>query len=184
MAKTKYLHCDMCDKRIQCELHREWARCNQCRAKVREQDREEWGKDVPLNAPVRNCLHCGKAFKPARRWIQHCSVKCGKQRSRKHESANARWHSKNIKRHAKAKGSVYTEDVIPSKVFDRDKWICQLCLKPVDPNAPKKSKWSASLDHIIPLTHGGPHTYANVQLAHLSCNSRKGANLSGQLVLI
>jgi 5-methylcytosine-specific restriction endonuclease McrA len=30
-----------------------------------------------------------------------------------------------------------------------------------------------SLDHAIPLSKGGSHSYANAQLAHLSCNLLK-----------
>lgn len=32
----------------------------------------------------------------------------------------------------------------------------------------------ASPDHIIPLSRGGPHTLANLQLSHLGCNYAKG----------
>lgn len=90
---------------------------------------------------------------------------------------------KTLRRRAK-RNSVYSENVVPSVVFDRDGWICQLCHKPVSQDAPKRSKWSASIDHIIPINDGGPHTYANVQLAHLSCNSSKGARWTGQLAII
>jgi 5-methylcytosine-specific restriction endonuclease McrA len=31
-----------------------------------------------------------------------------------------------------------------------------------------------SLDHIVPVSLGGTHTWANVQLAHLRCNVSKG----------
>jgi 5-methylcytosine-specific restriction endonuclease McrA len=33
---------------------------------------------------------------------------------------------------------------------------------------------SASLDHVRPISRGGSHTYFNVQLAHLTCNLKKG----------
>ncbi len=31
-----------------------------------------------------------------------------------------------------------------------------------------------SIDHIVPITRGGTHTWDNAQLAHLLCNTRKG----------
>lgn len=34
----------------------------------------------------------------------------------------------------------------------------------------------ASLDHVIPVSKGGTHTWGNVKLAHLRCNFSKGAN--------
>lgn len=36
-----------------------------------------------------------------------------------------------------------------------------------------------TLDHIIPLSKGGTHTWDNVQLAHMSCNAGKCDRLSG-----
>lgn len=57
------------------------------------------------------------------------------------------------------------------EIYERDKWICQLCKKKVN----KKLKWpnplSASLDHIIALACKGTHERKNVQLAHLICNA-------------
>jgi 5-methylcytosine-specific restriction endonuclease McrA len=34
-----------------------------------------------------------------------------------------------------------------------------------------------SLDHIVPIARFGPHTYTNVQAAHLICNMRKGVRV-------
>lgn len=37
--------------------------------------------------------------------------------------------------------------------------------------------WSGdypSVDHVIPLSKGGTHTWDNVKLAHKRCNSKKG----------
>lgn len=63
------------------------------------------------------------------------------------------------------------------KVYDRDGWICQVCLRPVDKGLSWPHTESASLDHITPLSRGGGHVRANVQLAHLGCNIAKGAPL-------
>jgi 5-methylcytosine-specific restriction endonuclease McrA len=43
----------------------------------------------------------------------------------------------------------------------------------------------ASMDHLVPLSKGGDHSWANVALAHRSCNSKRGAGrLSAQLRLV
>jgi 5-methylcytosine-specific restriction endonuclease McrA len=55
-------------------------------------------------------------------------------------------------------------------VWTRDKGVCGICGK-------KVSFAKMSLDHIIPLSKGGPHTYNNVQASHLPCNVRKGAKV-------
>jgi 5-methylcytosine-specific restriction endonuclease McrA len=52
---------------------------------------------------------------------------------------------------------------------------CGLCGQPIDYNAPPRTRWSFSLDHITPLAHGGGVLdEANAQAAHFGCNSRRG----------
>lgn len=55
--------------------------------------------------------------------------------------------------------------------------ICWLCLEPVDFDAPPRTKWSKSVDHIKPVaTH--PHLAlerSNCRLAHYGCNSSRQA---------
>lgn len=65
------------------------------------------------------------------------------------------------------------ERFAPADVYERDHWMCGLCRLPVDPGSAWPHPMSASVDHILPLSQGGSHTLANVQCAHLSCNSRK-----------
>lgn len=60
-------------------------------------------------------------------------------------------------------------------VFNRDGWVCGICSEPVSVEAVYPDPLSASLDHVVPLSLGGAHSLENVQLAHLSCNVRKGA---------
>lgn len=69
------------------------------------------------------------------------------------------------------------EDIRPIDIYERDIWLCGLCVTPVDPDVSYPDPMSASLDHVIPLSKGGAHTYENVQLAHLTCNLSKGAKL-------
>ncbi len=45
--------------------------------------------------------------------------------------------------------------------------LCSLCSKPVFP-----SDWE--VDHRIPFCYGGGNEPANLQIAHLKCNRRKG----------
>jgi len=68
----------------------------------------------------------------------------------------------------------FVEVVDPIIVFEKDNWICQLCNKTVSKVLNRKLVDVASLDHIIPISKGGKHSYANTQLAHLSCNIKKG----------
>lgn len=60
-------------------------------------------------------------------------------------------------------------------VFRKYKWICQDC----GCSTPKELRGtflpnSPELDHIIPISKGGEHTYRNVQLLCRKCNLKKG----------
>ena len=67
------------------------------------------------------------------------------------------------------------ENFQSKEVFQRDGWICGICLEPVDPELRYPDSKSASLDHTIPLILGGGHTRANTRCSHLNCNVRRGA---------
>ena len=74
--------------------------------------------------------------------------------------------------------NVYYEPVNPMQVFARDHWVCQLCGHNIDPDLKWPAPRSRSLDHVVPMSMGGPHTYGNTQLACLECNTNKGATLT------
>lgn len=81
----------------------------------------------------------------------------------------------NYHRRRALKKSLPAESFRPSEIFDRDGWVCGICSEVVDKDVAYPHSSSPSLDHIVPLSRGGHHTRDNVQLAHLSCNVRKGA---------
>src|SRR5258706_1183763 len=55
-----------------------------------------------------------------------------------------------------------------NKVFERDQGVCWICELPIS------DKWE--LDHKIPLSRGGHHTYTNVAASHRSLHCNKAAN--------
>lgn len=69
-------------------------------------------------------------------------------------------------------------EVNRAEIFNRDRWTCQLCLKPVDGQLRSPHPMAASLDHVIPLARGGTHEPSNCQLAHHICNSVKSDNVA------
>lgn len=77
------------------------------------------------------------------------------------------------RRRAAINGATH-EPIDSLKVYERDEWQCGLCQQPVDRDTAWPDVMSASLDHVVPLAIGGTHTYDNVQLAHLTCNTSKG----------
>jgi 5-methylcytosine-specific restriction endonuclease McrA len=79
---------------------------------------------------------------------------------------NPEQYKEAAKRRRRAKRAARTEPYRDADIFLRDAGICQICLEPVTSDP--------TIDHIIPLSKGGFDCPANVQLAHRSCNSRKG----------
>lgn len=67
-----------------------------------------------------------------------------------------------IKRARKARA--FVERVDPQVVFERDKRRCGICRKLIK----VRDEWH--IDHVVPLSKGGTHSYDNVQLAHAKCN--------------
>lgn len=65
------------------------------------------------------------------------------------------------------------------EIAKRDQWRCHICGKKVRPA-------DLSIDHLIPIVAGGPHTRANVSLAHRRCNSKRhtGQTIPAQLRLV
>ena len=57
----------------------------------------------------------------------------------------------------------------------REERVCWLCGKPVDKSLPHTSRWSKSLDHVLPLHRGGAMlARSNARLAHRTCNVSRG----------
>ena len=119
---------------------------------------KECGANCKTSYGDRRSSFCSKA----------CSVKNYRRIRRKMDRARLR--------------HVQVEVVDPIKVFDRDGWRCQICgcktprerRGSIKPNAPE-------LDHIVPLSVGGEHSYRNTQCACRGCNLSKGNKIYGQI---
>lgn len=70
------------------------------------------------------------------------------------------------------------------KIFERDRWTCQLCFKRIPKRLKSPHPRSATLDHIVPLAEGGEHTVTNVHAAHRLCNSSKSHRGGGEQLLL
>lgn len=75
-------------------------------------------------------------------------------------------------------------DITLPLLFDRDNGICKICGKLCDYNDYVVNNGGVivgnkypSIDHIVPVSKGGSHTWDNVQLAHKRCNSVKSDKL-------
>lgn len=129
------------------------------------------------------CLACASPIGAKRAKVSttaYCSSRC----------VQTQPHYTEFKRTARLKGkarkrAATVESVSPARVFERDGWICHLCggktLKDkrgtYHPKAPE-------LDHIVPLSKGGEHSYRNTACAHRKCNAAKSDTIMGQPSLL
>lgn len=122
------------------------------------------------------CEICGEEFHP--RITQPDQRTCGREKCQQrldtvNKTVTGKRRDVNARRRAIIAGT-NADSIDVMAVFERDAWICQICGHAVDSLLPHPHPFSKSLDHIVPLAAGGGHTWGNVQLAHLSCNIRKG----------
>jgi len=104
------------------------------------------------------------------------AVKAAKRKSRLTPASRASKSKYKAKRRLRTE--LHAEAIDPIKVFDRDGWKCKLC--GVDTPRSLRGKTSSrspELDHVIPLSRGGTHTWGNVQCACRKCNGSKGAKI-------
>lgn len=138
--------------------------------------RSQRARFVPVDYPERPCADCGEMFKPKTKRTSYCYDRtCRNRRTRRQQDQDnlrALKRQANARRRA-ARRNVEVEEFDHREIFERDGWICGICLDPVDPELEWPDLMSASLDHIIPLSRLGPHTRANVQCSHFICNSEK-----------
>lgn len=105
-----------------------------------------------------------------------------KERARKraYRKANSNKLREYDRKRRALKHTTQVELINEKMVFIRDGWICQHCKKRVDKTLKYPDPMSRSLDHIVPLSKGGTHTYKNVQLAHFGCNTNKRHGILAQ----
>lgn len=64
------------------------------------------------------------------------------------------------------------------KIIFKSQSVCGICGRPVNFDLKFPDPWSATIDHIIPVSKGGaPTSLENMQLAHSYCNRQKSTKL-------
>ncbi len=110
----------------------------------------------------------------------YCSIDCVNAGKRKQKKI----HGSNCNRKRAKKYGAYYEPVNPIKVFDRDKWTCKLCgVKTPKALRNTYADNAPELDHIIPISLKGAHSYLNTQCSCRKCNGAKSNKPLGQLLM-
>lgn len=126
---------------------------------------------------LRTCAGCGGGFTAVYLDQRFCSRPCWHESVRLADTVDrerARLQQKNRRRRAMLRG-VASDPYTMEEIAERDGHACGLCCRAVDMQLRWPHPDSPSIDHVLPLVHGGNDTRANVQLAHFGCNSGKCA---------
>lgn len=126
----------------------------------------------------RKCVFCGVVRTGTAGLLDECA-KCRKKKLRAGQRPLRRHRQR-----ARHYGVDY-EVIDPIKVFDRDRWRCQVCGKKTPKRMRGKQKPnSPELDHRVALSQGGGHVWENVQCCCRACNIAKAhIKVVGQLNL-
>jgi hypothetical protein len=130
---------------------------------VRRKRQEKNKSDPPIS-----CRNCGAVFcvLPS---VPGTSAYCAPCAEARKDTAYSLARRRRIQ-------AARVEPVDRIEVFDRDKWRCQIC--GIETIRQPYTDKSAELDHVVPLSRGGEHSYANTQCACRRCNSLKGAGFA------
>ena len=135
---------------------------------------DELQKPRPLKKDIKIefCKICGKPFIKEGR-SPYCSEKCSRRARRLKEG---RATDKRLRRMKSGE----MDDITLDDLIVRDSNICWICGKPCDQtdfdyngNTFIIGRMYPTVDHVVPLAKGGTHTWDNVRLAHMICNSLK-----------
>lgn len=173
--KERRTTCPECQKARIKEREEEQKRQAEERKKEREEQKRlkqiEIEKKRQQQIQMKKCKCCGNIFYTEKNNRMYCSDKC---------SRRAREKKKDHARRIRIEGQMVDSDITIERLFDRDNGKCALCGGVCDWNDyTRKNNYFVvgnfypSIDHIIPISKGGKHSWDNVQLAHFICNSKK-----------
>lgn len=134
------------------------------------------------------CGICGKPY-TVREYVESCGMKyarnngccsaeCRDIKTKNALKASHKGRRDNHRHRAVKFGCDYDPSVKLEKLVARDGLRCAICGGMCDWNDHSWSEYCGpnypSIDHIVPMSKGGGHTWDNVQVAHIICNSEKG----------
>ena len=122
---------------------------------------------------TRPCVECGTPFYNPHPHALTCTPLCSKRRSNR---LRRMYDSKRLN-----ETNIVDKDITVQKLFDKYDGICYLCGKECDFNDKVITeegytivgKTYPSIEHVIPISKNGMHSWDNVNLAHHYCNTLK-----------
>jgi 5-methylcytosine-specific restriction endonuclease McrA len=175
---------------------------DQCSDVAEKRGHKQWNKDNYIAAlpKKRVCLYCGEEFEAIgkrkfcrdehgylylygrelpKEHTKQCEW-CGSIFITRYQKARAcPKHAKRLANWERKQRMLAVVHVPYSRweIFQRDNFLCHICGAPIDMNAPAPLPYSPSIDHVIPIKHGGADASYNVMASHFICNSKKSDRL-------
>jgi hypothetical protein len=171
--------------------------CQPCKKAYSKYQKQRYQKDPKkfiLKSAIWTAENRDKSNDAKKKWLENNKEKHAKSvsnwQSNNKEKVNEigrNWAKSNIdkirrKNHRRraTKKNVISEIYTEQQIIEKYGKYCHICSELIDFNAPRnpgKDKWEKALhiDHLIPISKGGPDTLENVRPSHAICNLRKGA---------
>lgn len=110
------------------------------------------------------CRRCGKTWlnRYGVKGTKWCSVQCNRAELKRERKSRIRLHA-NGKRHR----------IYRAQLYNKNHGRCQICKAKLKLTTKVPESLAPTVDHIVPLSCGGSHTWENVQLACFHCNTVK-----------
>ncbi len=122
-------------------------------------------------------LYCNKACACAARNRRDAGLPRARRVSKQRDYSECKGHRARTDKY----GGDYVIGITAQGVAARDGMKCQMCGSMVQPHRGGWHPEGWSIGHIVPLSHGGDHTWENVQCECIQCNLAKGTKAIGQL---
>lgn len=165
--KSPIRSCRECGAPFHSELNAEGMCGDACRAeRIRKRDAAR--KRRP-DYPPRKCFECGAMFEPVRRNGRTCGEACAAVRDERQRRDIAN------RRRARVNGAL-VHDVPDAMVWEFNPagpGCCNYCRTALAFD--DRKSWH--VDHVVPISRGGPHEVSNLVIACARCNMSKGARL-------
>lgn len=171
------IHWHKCEKCIRIKLFKRQERKDKLCAKCRKSENEK-GTSYAL-CKTATCPSCKKEHL-AKTTKSHCP-ECVQDKKREKlrlykRKRKADYNDKTFRARCRKYGVRY-EPVNRRMVYEKDKYKCYLCKCRVVISGEYRPD-QATLDHILPLSLGGSHTYDNVRTCCMLCNSNRSNNVT------
>ena len=144
-------------------------RANDLKLKEQKQQKlEQRQKDL-----ISVCKECGKTFIGASINRKYCSAECSRRTGNRDKNKARMWR-------IISNGNA-DKDITLTKLIKRDRSVCHICGEKCDREDYIRTQEGyfivgnnyPSIDHVIPISKGGTHTWKNIKLAHHYCNTIK-----------